>query len=137
MQVNGRVIKLKGTNAVVKTDRPTACRTCANAAACGKKELKIISVNRIGAQVGDIVTVQVHDDAKALAALAYMFLVPVAIFFISCGLFMLTPIAALACVPLLAAYFILLKSINRRFKAHSEIIEIGARTPDCCQGDKE
>ena len=139
MQMIGKIIKLKGASAIVTTERPASCKTCSNASICGKRKLKIIASNKIHAKVGDTVTVDVKNDSKALAVIAYVFLVPVIIFFVGCGLYMVNPYATIICLPLLVAYFYILKSINSRFKTNSEIIGVTHTIvePSCYQGEKE
>lgn len=134
MQIIGQVIKIKGENAVIQTKRSAACRTCASTSVCGKKDLKIISHNNIQAQVGDFVAVQFYDNAKALSVLAFIFLIPILILFIGYGLYTITPVAVLTCIPLLAVYLLIAKRLNKQFKPNSEITEI---LPSYCQGDKE
>ena len=68
--------------------------------------------------------VTVTEDGKALLLLAYLFLVPVAIFFIGCFLFFLHPIATVLCAPLLVIYFIFLTIFNKKYKAYAEITQI-------------
>lgn len=124
MQTYGTVIKTKGDSAVIQTERPASCKTCANASVCGSKAVKLMAANPLQAKPGDTVRVTVTEDGKALLLLAYLFLVPVAIFFIGCFLFFLHPIATVLCAPLLVIYFIFLTIFNKKYKAYAEVTQI-------------
>lgn len=124
MIVCGEVIGLNGETARIKTSRPSSCEGCANAGICQTRDMEISAMNYDNAKIGDRVSVEYHKSAMALIMLAYVFLCPVIILFISIWAATLYPWYCLVAIPLTLIYYIGLKSLNKHFKPSSVIIEI-------------
>ena len=124
MRITGRVDKIKGEMARVKTERPEGCQSCPSNALCNAKEISQWVVNTVGAKEGDAVLVQTGDDKRSLLLVCYIFLCPLAIFFISYFLYTINAYLAFFAVPAAAAFFISLHSLNKKYKNSSEIIKI-------------
>jgi len=126
MKAAGTVVKMKkgAKTAFVNICRPDSCIGCANAGICQKKDVDILAVNEIGAKEGDRVEIDTRNDLMSVGMLCYIFLVPVAILFIGIGLFYVLPWLTLACIPLIAAYVVILKIAEKRFKPKAVIIKI-------------
>ena len=78
MIVKGKVYKLSGNYAHVETPRPKACESCSNYSLCSGKDVDMKVLNNIGANIGDIVEIEVSEDQRAIYIMAYLFLIPVA-----------------------------------------------------------
>ena len=124
MKIAGRVDKIKGEMARVKTTRPEGCQNCPSNAMCGNKEITQWVVNQVGAKNGDPVLVLTGDDTGSLLLVSYIFLCPVAIFFLSYFLYTINIFLAFFAIPATTAFFISLKILNRKYKNSSEIIKI-------------
>ena len=121
---SGYVYEIKNSTAFVKCSRPKSCEHCENSSICNKKEFEIAAFNPVGAQVGDYVEIETKSDRKSIYIMAYIFLVPVAMIFLLYYLFCLNAWLTLCAVPLGAAYFIILKKIEKNFEPEVEIIRI-------------
>ncbi len=74
----GVVIKIKGENAVVKTQRKAACEGCSEKSTChsmgGTRELEIEALNPVHARIGDRVTLEFATGRMLqLSLLLYIF----------------------------------------------------------------
>lgn len=74
----GVVTKIKGGNAVVKTQRAAACEGCSEKSTChsmgGGKEMEIEALNPVHAEVGDRVTLEFASGRMLqLSLLLYIF----------------------------------------------------------------
>ncbi len=124
MIVKGKVYKLSGNYAHVETPRPKACESCSNYSLCSGKDVDMKVLNNIGANIGDIVEIEVSEDQRAIYIMAYLFLIPVAMIFIGYGLYTVSKLLLLALIPMIVAYAIGLHILNKKFKLKSEIIRI-------------
>ena len=117
MLTEGIVYKKKGSMAHIKCARPQSCEHCENSAICSKNESE-----------GDLVEVETREDAKSVLVISYIFLVPVAILFVTYGLFVINPYLALAGAVLFAAYFAGLKILDKKFDPKVKIVRIIEKT---------
>lgn len=124
MIVCGKVIGLNGETARIQTQRPASCEGCANAGMCGTRNMEISAMNFENAKVGDRVSVEYKKSAMALIMLAYVFLIPVVILFLSIWAATVYPWFILIALPLAAVYYWGLKMFNKSFRPSSVIIEI-------------
>ena len=131
MRVTGQVVKQKEKFVFVRASRPEACEHCSNSGICNKKDVEICAYNDIGAEKGDWVTVETNEDRSAVLIFSYLFLTPVAIFFLSCYLFTLFPWLALAALPLTAGYFFILRKINKNRPVKARVIAPAAEPASC------
>lgn len=80
MEEHGLVVQIKGKNAVIKTQRTSACDNCSSKKSCGTggagSDVLIELDNSIGARVSDRVTFSV-GSASILKAGLIIYLVPV------------------------------------------------------------
>ena len=80
MEEHGLVVQIKGENAVIKTQRTSACDNCSSKKSCGTggagSDVLIELENSIGARVSDRVTFSV-GSASILKAGLIIYLVPV------------------------------------------------------------
>lgn len=80
MEEHGLVVQIKGKNAVIKTQRTSACDNCSSKKSCGTggagSDVLIELENSIGARVSDRVTFSV-GSASILKAGLIVYLVPV------------------------------------------------------------
>ncbi len=133
MRTTGKVVKIKGKFAYVRSARPESCEHCANSGICNKKEVEICAYNDIGATLGDYVTVETGEDNTAPLILSYLFLVPIAILFISYFLYTLWPWLAFAALPLTAVYYIILRKLNKNHPVRARIISPALESCDCSE----
>ena len=131
MKVIGKVIKIKDKFAYVRTARPESCEHCANSGICNKKEVEICAFNDIGAEKGDYVTVETNQDQTAPLILAYLFLTPIGILFLGYFLYTLLPWLALATIPMIAAYYIILRKINKTLPIRARIVSPAIPPKEC------
>jgi len=131
MKVTGEVIRIKGSFAYVLSKRPESCEHCANSGICNKKEVEICAYNDIGAEKGDYVAVETNEDKTAPAILAYLFLTPIGILFFSYYLYTLFPWLALTAIPLLIAYYLILRKINQNHPVRARVIAPAQPPKDC------
>ena len=124
MVVCGEVIGLNGETARIKTKRPASCEGCANAGVCSTRDMEISAMNFVGAKVGDRVKVDYKKSAMALIMLAYVFICPVIILFLSVWAATVYPWYCLVAIPLAAVYYWGLKIFNQKFRPSSVISEI-------------
>lgn len=124
MTVCGEIIGINGDTARIKTSRPASCEGCANAGVCSTRDMEISAMNFIGAKVGDRVSVEYKKSAMALIMLAYVFLCPVVILFLSVWAASVYPWYYLVALPLAVVYYFGLKIFNKTFKPSSVITEI-------------
>jgi positive regulator of sigma E activity len=133
MRVTGQVIKQKERFAYVRSARPESCEHCANSGICNKKEVEICAYNDIGAQIGDYVTVETNEDKTAPLILAYLFLTPLGILFLSYYLYTQLPWLALMAIPLTAVYYIVLRRINKNHPVRARIVSPALLPKDCAE----
>jgi sigma-E factor negative regulatory protein RseC len=74
----GVVIKKKGRNAIVRTQRATACDGCSEKSTChsfgGSREMEVEALNPVNAVVGDTVTIEFGTGRMLkLSLLLYIF----------------------------------------------------------------
>ena len=131
MKVVGQVIRIKEPFAFVRSVRPASCEHCANSGICNKKEVDICAYNDIGAEKGDYVTVETHDDKTAPLILSYLFLTPIAILFLAYFLYTVFPWLALGAIPLTAVYYVILRKINDNHPIRARIISPALPPKDC------
>lgn len=131
MRVTGQIVKIKDRFAFVRSARPESCEHCANSGICNKKEVEICAYNDIGAEKGDFVTVETNEDKTAPLVLSYLFLTPIAILFISYFLYTLFSWLALAAIPMLAAYYLILRRINKNYPVRARIVGPALPPQDC------
>lgn len=131
MKVTGSVVKEKPPFVYVRTSRPQSCEHCANSGICNKKEVEICAYNDVGAQTGDYVTVETNDDRSATLLLAYLFLTPLAIFFLSIFLFTVDAFLALIGIPLLILYYLVLRRINATRPVRARVIGPATEPYEC------
>ncbi|PWM46624.1 MAG: hypothetical protein DBX47_02255 [Clostridiales bacterium] len=124
MTIAARVEKIKGGVAKVKTERPEGCQNCPSNAICATKEIYQWVVNNVGAKEGDAVLVKSGDDKRSLILVSYIFLCPIAIFFVSYFLYTINIFLTFFAVPAAVAFFISLSFLNKKYKNSSEIIKI-------------
>lgn len=124
MIVCGTVIRTEGEIARIKTSRPASCEGCANAGICKTRDMEISAVNYEKAKPGDRVSVEYHKSVMALIMLAYVFICPVIILFVSIWAASIYPWYFLVAVPLAALYYFGLKILNKNFRPSSVVIEI-------------
>ena len=124
MIVCGEVIALNGETARIKTSRPVSCEGCANAGICGTRDMEISAMNFENAKIGERVSVEYHKSAMALILLAYVFLFPIFILFISVFAASIYPWFFLIAIPLIVVYYLGLKILNKKFKPSSVIVVI-------------
>ncbi len=131
MKTTGKIVKIKGKFAYIRSARPESCEHCANSGICNKKEVEICAYNDIEAQLGDYVTVETGEDRTAPLILSYLFLVPIAILFFSYFLYTLWPWLAFAAIPMVVAYYIVLRIINKNHPVRARIISPAISPEDC------
>ena len=131
MRVDGEIVRIKDKIAFVRAQRSEACTHCANSGLCNKTEVNVCAHNDIGASVGDYVTVETNEDRAAIGIFAYLFLTPLAILFLSYCLFTVTPWLALAAIPKLIAYWVILRKINKSHPVRARIIARALPPEDC------
>ena len=102
MITEGIVYKKNGRTAFVRCSRPESCEHCENSAVCRKKETELRAYDPLDVSVGDRVEVETREDIKSMLVISYIFLVPVAIVFISYLLFMIRPVLAVAGIVIFA-----------------------------------
>jgi len=132
MRVTGKAIRRKDNFLYVRASRPESCEHCANSAICNKKDVEICAHNDIGAEVGDWVVVETNEDRYAPGLFAYLFLTPLVILFLSYFLYTVSPWLALTALPLLTAYYIILRKINANHPVRARIVA-PAQSPDNCE----
>ncbi len=130
MITEGVVYKKKDNIAQVKCARPEGCDHCENNAVCSKKETELRAYDPIGVSVGDTVEVETRQDARSMLVIAYIFLVPVAIIFISYFLFELYKYLAFAGIIFFAAYVFGLKFLDKNYDPQVKIIRIVEKNKD-------
>ena len=130
MLTEGIVYKIKGGMAHVRCARPESCDHCENSAICSKKETELRAYDPIGVSVGDLVEVETREDARSMLVISYIFLVPVAIIFLSYFLFELYKYLAFAGIVMFVAYLIGLKTIDKRFDPQVRIVRIVEKNKD-------
>lgn len=124
MLTQGIVYKIKGGMAYVKCARPESCDHCENSAVCSKKETELRAYDSIGASVGDLVEVETREDAKSMLVISYIFLVPVAIIFLTYLLFEIFNYLALSGIFMFLAYLWGLKYMDKNFDPQVKIVRI-------------
>jgi len=124
MLTEGIVYKIKGGMAHVKCARPESCDHCENSAICQKKETELRAYDPIGVSIGDLVEVETREDSKSMLVISYIFLVPVAIIFLTYLLFELYNLLALLGIIMSVAYLIGLKFLDKNFDPQVRIIRI-------------
>lgn len=124
----GEIVRTERDLAYVKTFRPESCQHCSQKNLC-RKELQVCAVNEIGAEPGDLVTVEISEDQRVLAVFSYIFLVPLLILFLCCALYTVFSWLALAGIPLLCFYYLVLRRIDRKTKIQARIVSAAA-SPD-------
>ncbi len=120
----GRVVKISGKTAKVKTERPEGCVNCPSAALCSVSEITRWAINTAEAKEGDTVLVSSGDDRYPLLLTAYIFLCPIAILFFIMFLYTVNGFLAFLAIPLSVAFFISLYLLNKKNKSSFEIIKI-------------
>lgn len=135
MRVIGQVIQEKDRFILVRSSRPASCEHCASSAICNKKEVEIRAYNDIGAEVGDWVAVETNEDRGALLIFGYIFLTPIAILFLSYYLYTLFPWLALASIPMLLGYWLILRKINKNHPVKARAVAPAAE-PKACSDQK-
>ena len=128
MEITGFVVNVKDNIAFIKTKKPGECAYCSSAGLCHQQNLEIQANNKVDAKIGDEVTVDVSDDTKSYLLIAYIFLIPVIIFFLGIYLYNIYSLLALFCLPLCILYFFCLKILNAKYKIGSNIISIVDKT---------
>ena len=136
MKIIGTVIKTERTFSVVRSERPASCAHCANASVCSKKVVETPAINEIGAKIGDVVAVDVREDSRSMLMFAYIFLIPVAILFLSAWLYTLLPWLALIAIPLTLTYVIILRRFNANWQIRATITDF-AKLPQTCEEQNE
>ncbi len=131
MKITGQVVKIKDRFAYVRSARPESCEHCANSGICNKKEVEICAYNDIGAEQDDYVAVETNEDKSAPLILSYLFLTPVAILFLCYFLYTVWPWLALGAIPLTAAYYIVLRKINKNHPVRARIVSPAPPPKDC------
>lgn len=137
MIVKGTVYKINGNYAQIKTPRPQSCESCSNYSLCKGRDVDMRVLNPVNAALGDTVEVEVSEDAKVMWLMAYIFMTPVAILFVSYFFYTLSPLLALLAVPLCAGYFLILRKLNRTFRLRSQITRIMRPEESLCAKDEE
>lgn len=88
MKTTGKVIELRGEDAVVETERISACEGChkrqegESCSVCslmnGNRKLRTRAKNPVGAKVGDLVSIE-SESTRILGYAALVFLLPLAL----------------------------------------------------------
>lgn len=138
MITQGIVYKIKGGMAHVRCARPESCDHCENSAICSKKETELRAYDSIGVSVGDLVEVETREDARSMLVISYIFLVPVAIIFLTYLLFELNKYLAFLGIFMFLAYLFGLKYMDKNFDPQVKIIRIiEKKTEDQSKSEKE
>ena len=138
MITQGIVYKIKGGMAHIKCARPESCDHCENSAICSKKETELRAYDGIGVSVGDLVEIETREDARSMLVISYIFLVPVAIVFLTYLLFELYKYLAFLGLLLFLAYICGLKYMDKNFDPQVKIVRIiEKKTEDHSISEKE
>ena len=124
MLTEGIVYKIKGGTVLVRCARPESCDHCENSAICSKKETELRAYDPVGVSVGDLVGVGTREDTRSMLVISYIFLVPVAIIFLTYLLFELYKLLAFAGIVMFAAYIVGLKFLDKNFDPQVKIVRV-------------
>ena len=133
MRITGLAIKQKDRFLYVRSNRPESCEHCSNSGICNKKSVEICAYNDIGAEPGDWVVVETNEDKYAPRLFAYLFLTPIVIFFLACYLYTFFPWLALLAIPMLVAYYVVLRKINASHPVRARVVAPAAPPVNCAE----
>lgn len=127
MKEQGKVLEIKGDNAVVGFTRSKACEGCNACRLSGKDDMVVSIKNTLGAQKGDVIEVEL-EAKRLLSAGMWAYLFPLVMIFIGLGIgyaagdalgINTDVLAAICALAMLGVSFIALKLMNKRFAAKS------------------
>ncbi len=133
MKIIGQVTKIKKPFAYVRSSRPESCSHCTNSGICNQKDVVICAYNVIGAAPGDYVTLETNEDKTAPLILAYLFLTPIAILFLSYFLYTVFPWLSLIGIPMIALYYLVLRRMNKNHPIRGRIVSPALPPKECSE----